>query len=198
MPKGPTVKERAFIEHYLAGASDVRWNASAAARKAGYSEKTAGQIGYQLLQKTSIREAIAARLEELKLSADEVLVRVGEQARGSIAPFLRRNAEGEFIGLDVGDDKPLHLIREITVTVRRFKKLNEEETTYKLRPYDAQAALFKLGEHHQLWGKGVDVLKYIDLAKLSPEQLERIANGEDPLAVLLASPTPAAPRESPA
>lgn len=185
-----TAKQRAFVESYL-----KLWNASEAARAAGYSDKTAGQIGYQLLQKTSIQAAVASRLAELKLSADEVLVRVGEQARGSIAPFLRRNTDGAFIGIDIGDDAPLHLIRELTVTTRRFKKLDEEETTYKLKLYSAQDALFKLGEHHQLWGKGVDVLKYIDLSKLSPEQLERIANGEDPLAVLLASPTATAPGE---
>jgi hypothetical protein len=183
-----STKQQAFVECYLA-----TWNAAEAARRAGYSEKTARSIGAETLTKPDIQAAISARLAELKLTADEVLVRVGEQARGSIAPFLRRNAAGEFFGFNLSDEQPLHLIRKLTVKTRRNRRADEEETTTSLELYSAQDALFKLGEHHQLWGKAVDVLKYIDLAKLSPEQLERIANGEDPLAVLLASSDPAAP-----
>lgn len=72
----------------------------------------------------------------------------------------------------------LHLIKKYTL---------DEKGRVSIELYDAQAALIKLGEHHKLWGKGEDVLKYIDLNKLTPEQLDRIAKGEDPLAVLLAS-----------
>ena len=40
-------------------------NAAEAARKAKYSEKTAGQIGYQLLQNPLIQEAIDAKRQEV-------------------------------------------------------------------------------------------------------------------------------------
>lgn len=47
-------KQRAFVREYL-----IDRNATQAAIRAGYSEKTAEQYGYQLLQKTSVRDAIA-------------------------------------------------------------------------------------------------------------------------------------------
>lgn len=72
----------------------------------------------------------------------------------------------------------LHLIKKYTV---------DKDGKESIELYDAYAAVVKLGEHHKLFGKTDDVLKYIDLSKLSPEQLSRIAKGEDPLAVLLAT-----------
>jgi hypothetical protein len=179
-------KQRAFIEYYL-----THWNATQAAIAAGYSAKTARSIGSENLTKPDIQAAIQARLTELKMSADEVLTRLTAQARGSLAPFLRvRN--GDLTGFDLSEDKPLHLLKKASVTRRTFKETTEEKVTIEL--IDSQAALFKLGEHHKLFGKSDDILKYIDLTKLSPEQLERIANGEDPLAVILSTtnPTPSA------
>lgn len=41
----------------------VNWNATQAAIRAGYSEKTVEQMGYQLLQKTSVQNAIQTALK---------------------------------------------------------------------------------------------------------------------------------------
>ena len=137
-------KQQAFIEFYL-----QTWNASEAARRAGYSEKTAYSIGQENLKKPEIAAAIAARLAELKMSADEVLTRLAEQARGSLAPFLRISPDGNLHGFDVSDDKPLHLLKRASVTKRTFKETTEETVTLEL--YDAQAALNLLGKHHKLF-----------------------------------------------
>lgn len=75
----------------------------------------------------------------------------------------------------------LHLIKKYTL---------DEKGRVTIELYDAQAALVKLGEHHKLWGKSEDVLKYIDISKLTPDQLERIAAGEDPIHVLINKPDP--------
>ena len=48
-----TPKQQRFVEEYL-----IDLNATQAAIRAGYSEKTAEQLGYQLLQKTSVLKAI--------------------------------------------------------------------------------------------------------------------------------------------
>jgi Terminase small subunit len=50
-----TPKRQRFIEEYL-----IDRDATKAAIRAGYSSRTASQIGYQLLQKTSVREAVEA------------------------------------------------------------------------------------------------------------------------------------------
>ena len=67
-----TEKQKRFVAEYL-----IEANQKKAAIKAGYSEKTAEQIGYQLLQKTSVAEAIekAQRKRELRtdITADRVL-----------------------------------------------------------------------------------------------------------------------------
>ncbi|MCF6688998.1 terminase small subunit [Raoultella terrigena] len=69
---GLTAQQRLFVAEYLKDG-----NATQAAIRAGYSKKTAEQIGYQLLQKTSVAQAIAqqqkASIVRTLGSADEVL-----------------------------------------------------------------------------------------------------------------------------
>ena len=69
---GLTEKQQRFVDEYL-----VDLNATQAAIRAEYSEKTAEQIGYQLLQKTSVQEAIQAararQQERTQITADAVL-----------------------------------------------------------------------------------------------------------------------------
>ena len=69
MSRGLTPKQAVFVREYL-----VSLNASEAARRAGYSVKTATWIGPQLLAKThvaaAIEEAQRARLARLDLDAD--------------------------------------------------------------------------------------------------------------------------------
>ena len=54
-----TAKQAAFVQEYL-----VDLNATQAAVRAGYSRRRAGEIGYQLLQKTTVQEAIKAAMVE--------------------------------------------------------------------------------------------------------------------------------------
>ena len=48
-----TPKQKLFVAEYL-----VDLNATQAAIRAGYSEKRASEIGYQLLRKTTVQAAI--------------------------------------------------------------------------------------------------------------------------------------------
>jgi len=59
-----TAKQRRFVIEY-----PIDSNGTQAAIRAGYSEATAGQIGFQLLQRTDILEGIAKREEELAAAA---------------------------------------------------------------------------------------------------------------------------------
>lgn len=67
-----TDKQEAFVREYM-----VDWNATKAAIRAGYSPDTASQIGYQLLQKTPVSDAIkslaTARAQRLGIDSDEML-----------------------------------------------------------------------------------------------------------------------------
>lgn len=74
-----TPKQSAFVAEYL-----IDLNAAAAARRAGYSERTADRTGYENLRKPEIAAAIeAARLERsnrLQLTADDVLIGLHNEA----------------------------------------------------------------------------------------------------------------------
>ena len=74
-----TDKQRRFVEEYL-----VDLNATQAAIRAGYSAETAEQIGYQLLQKTSVVEAISKarqdQQERTAITADTVLMEIANVA----------------------------------------------------------------------------------------------------------------------
>jgi len=74
-------QRRDFVDAYLKQGFG-RGNASEAARTAGYSEKTARQQGSRLLSDADIQAAIAERVNEMKIAADEVLLRMAAIARG--------------------------------------------------------------------------------------------------------------------
>lgn len=78
-----TERQKRFCEYYIQSG-----NASDAAIKAGYSEKTAGQIGEQNLKKVEIKQYIDEKLEELQseriASAKEVLEHLTAAMRGQI------------------------------------------------------------------------------------------------------------------
>lgn len=79
-----TPKQRLFVAEYL---KDL--NATQAAIRAGYSERTANKIGPELLGKTSIKQAIDAaqekREEETQIDANYVLKRLHDENEADLA-----------------------------------------------------------------------------------------------------------------
>lgn len=67
-----TTKQRLFVDEYI-----IDFNASKAALRAGYSEKTAYSIGFENLKKPEIEnaidEAIVARTKRMHITQDHVL-----------------------------------------------------------------------------------------------------------------------------
>jgi len=76
-------RERRFVEAYMGAAGG---NATEAAKAAGYSAKTARQLGARLLTKVHIRAAIDARAKDDPAVAD----------RAERQQFLSRVMRGEF------------------------------------------------------------------------------------------------------
>jgi phage terminase small subunit len=135
-----TDKQQRFIDEYLSNG----FNATQAAISAGYSEKTARSIGCENLTKPNIRAAVDARLAESAMSANEVLARLADHARGSMADFLDDNRET--LDLAKADRlSRLHLIKKFTHTK------GEKTENLSIELYDAQAALVQLGRYHKLF-----------------------------------------------
>lgn len=89
-----TAKQARFVEEYL-----VDLNATAAALRAGYSERMANKIGSQLLGKTRISQAIqtalTARSARTEITADYVLANLKEIVERCMqrAPVVNRKGE---------------------------------------------------------------------------------------------------------
>lgn len=122
-----TPKQEAFAREYP---TDL--DATAAARRAGYSERTAGQIGYQLLQKTSVREAIAlalaARAERCELTADLVVEGLLAEARftGDGSSHGARVSAWGLLGQHVGMFKQVKEVRKrVVIKVLRGASLDD-------------------------------------------------------------------------
>ena len=105
-PKAETISEtlndrqKLFCSEYL-----IDFNATEAAKRAGYSEKTAYSIGHELLKKPEISNWIAAQnkatLEKVNITAEMVLREYAKIAFSDITKVV--NEDGELLdGADGG------------------------------------------------------------------------------------------------
>lgn len=141
MSKGLKNRQRAFIEHYLSTGEGGLFNATKAAEMAGYAH--ARQAGSRLLSNVNIRAAIEERLDELKLRADEVLIRLGQQARFDQLRFV------DFFGDGVAIDLKQIKVAGLGHLVKKISRDRSENLTVEF--YDSQAALIHLARHHGLF-----------------------------------------------
>lgn len=130
-----TTKQRVFVEEYLRS-----WNATAAAKAAGYSERTARQIGQQNLSKVDIAAEIERRIAELKMTADEALLRTADIARGDLSEWITEDGYIDIAALKASGKG--HLLKKYKQTrrVTTTQSGNEFETTmteFELYPADA-------------------------------------------------------------
>jgi hypothetical protein len=168
---------RIFLEEYL-----TTWNQTGAARVAKYAEPAVA--GARLVNHPLIRAEIEKRIKQKAMTADEVLERFAQQARGDIAQFITieerpdPKEEGKTITVAFLDISKVvmsgysHLIKSISYT----------NNGPRIEMYDAQAALTKLGENLRLFGRNVNL--NIDMSQFEDDELERIAGGEDPITIL--------------
>ena len=94
MARELTTKQKVFVKEYI-----VDFNAAAAARRAGYSAKTAYRIGAELLQKTHIEKKIEEELKKRKwrteITAEEIIKDLIEVKNVCLQRVYVTNAEGE-------------------------------------------------------------------------------------------------------
>lgn len=153
-------KRQAFVEEYLR-----TWNATEAARRANYAQPHVQ--GSRLLENVGIRAEISARLAEKAVSADEVIVRIGEHARGTMADFLDIAEDGS-ARIDLRKAElagKLHLIKSFSDSPR---------TGVKIDLYDAQAALGLLAKAHGAFIERLQVDVRRDVSELTDEELANI------------------------
>lgn len=158
-----TDKQRRFVEEYC-----IDFNATQAAVRAGYSERNAASIGYQLLHKTPygpVQEAIREHLDELAMSADEALARLTEQGRNVQMRYLQADGTVDLAGLIA--DGLAHLVKGT-----KFNTQGKLQVEF----YDAQAAVREIARIRGLLGP--------DGSKENPKHvkliLERVVGPDTP------------------
>ena len=133
-----TDKQKRFVEEYL-----VDLNATQAAIRAGYSEKTAEQMGYQLLQKTSVQEAIqlamAARSERTEITQDMVLRELAAIGFSRATDFVKIKQNGTVV-LTPTDE--LNLEQRCVIA-----SIKEGRHGVEVKLHDKLSALHLLGQH---------------------------------------------------
>ena len=104
MARELTTKQKVFVEEYI-----VDFNAAAAARRSGYSAKTAYRIGVELLQKTHIEKKIEEELKKRKwrteITAEEIIRDLVELKNVCLQRVYVTDGEGNRV-LDV-DGNPI-------------------------------------------------------------------------------------------
>lgn len=171
-----THRRRAFIDEYL-----ECWNASEAARRAGYSLKTAGSAGHELLKNPEIAQEISRRVADRAMSADETLIRMADKVRVSMADFIRLDENGN-VQLDftfANLNGKLHAIRKLKTRTRSYTgyvaitvgpdgptvaisdtedghPVEITETEAEIELYNNLTALEMVGKTHGLFREAVD------------------------------------------
>lgn len=116
------------------------------------TRESARRLASQLLTNIDVQEEIQRRLKEKQLSADEVLARLGDMARGDIADFVGIESPSDMLNEEYRGKT--HVIKKVkrNVTITRTKDGGEIEHQYtELEMYSALDALEKAGRHHAIF-----------------------------------------------
>ena len=166
-----TAKQQRFCDEYL-----IDLNATQAAIRSGYSEKTAMEQGYQLLQKTSVQKYISdrkkVRAERTEITQDMVLKELASIAFSNAADYanvIEKQAMIEVEGnmlpmLDENGNPVMYRTVEPTLTERLTEEqkkalavIKKGRDGFEVKPYDKVRALELLGKHLGMWTERVEV-----------------------------------------
>lgn len=167
-------KQKRFVAEYL---KDL--NATQAAIRAGYSEKTAHVIAHEHLSKPNISQAIKAgmdkRAQRTELTQDMIVNELKRIAFGGMKKLARWNASGvQFHDSDQLDDDAIATVAEVSETT------NQHGGSLKIKQYDKVKALELLGRHLGMFNDKLEIVETErPLKDLSDEELAKKLRGDE-------------------
>jgi phage terminase small subunit len=172
-----TLKQERFCLEYL-----IDLNATQAAIRAGYSAKTAEQVGYQLLQKSSVSAYIADKSAKTQEKTGITIERVLIEAAGLAFFDVRKlvDASGNPIPIHKLDDQTAKAIQGLEVDTLKGADADGNpiiRTKYKIA--DKNAALEKLFKHLGLFKRDNEQANSANALK---ELLELVNGSKLPIA----------------
>lgn len=141
-----TAKQERFCDEYI-----IDLNATQAAIRAGYSEKTAHSIGNENLTKPEIQNRIKEKQQEIqernKIKADDVVQELAKIGFMTIDEIFDGN--NHIKEVDMLSDKAKASISSIKITQKTYGKDDNEttEVTKEVKLWDKGKALVELGKH---------------------------------------------------
>ncbi|RIQ64645.1 terminase small subunit, partial [Bordetella avium] len=150
-----TAKQRRFVDEYL-----IDLNATQAAIRAGYSKKTARQIGEENLSKPDIAKAVqeaqAARSKRTEITQDMVLRELAKIGFADIRKVVTWGSTTLQAGVD-GDGNPTTEVHHGLVlvasneiddaTAAAIAEVSEGREGLKVKFHDKKGALVDIGRH---------------------------------------------------
>lgn len=138
-------KLRKQHERFVAAYVDT-WNATKSALAAGYSQRSAGSIGHDLLKHPEIKQEINKKLKEAAITEPRVLREITEMARADITDFLIQDEKGklilkQFTDLPAGYTRCIKKIKIKTTMAESDMGILDQYTEIEL--YDRLKALSK-------------------------------------------------------
>lgn len=155
-----TPKQEAFVAEYL-----VDLNATQAAIRAGYSEKTAYSMGQRLLKNVevaaAIAEAQAKRAERTEITQDRVLIELAKIGFSDLRKAMTH--EGALLNPGEWDDDTAGAISSLEVVVTQGNETDENgqrvpQHVHKIKTWDKLAALDKIGKHLGMFTEKLKIL----------------------------------------
>lgn len=151
-----TPKQQKFISEYL-----QCLNATKAAINAGYSKNGARVRGSELLTNSNIQAEIQRGFSAIKMTPEEILARLADQARGDIGDLIDESTMTVNWRKALEEGKT-HLVKKVKQTIITT---DEQQTEIlELELYDAQRALVNLGRTYALFADKLQVETWQDRA----------------------------------
>lgn len=186
-----TARQKRFIGEYL-----VDLNATQAALRAGYSEKSAGKIGFQLLEKTRVQEeidkAMRAREKRTNITQDMVLEEYRQLGFSKITDYLTVRTERILVGRDMETNEPISEIRQLLILkdtseipedkLAAIAEIKETQHGLSFKLHDKKGALDSIAKHLGMFierlehtgkdGGPIETKAKVNLTSLTDEELE--------------------------
>lgn len=145
-------KQRRFVDEYL-----IDLNATQAAIRAGYSAKTAGQIGDRLLKKVQIQAELSERMKAREIRTEITQDRVlNELAKIGFSDIRKAVKWGDGLLVANPDTGELEIANGIALissedidddTAASISEVSQTTQGLKVKLHDKRAALVDIGRH---------------------------------------------------
>lgn len=166
-------KNQLFVQEYL---KDL--NATKAAIRAGYSHKTAGQIGDKLLKKAEISQALQSAFQKRSIRTQTTQDRVIEELKAIAFSGMKDVARWNASGVELKDSNEISPEAAASVQVVE-ETTNQHGGSLKIKQHDKLRALELLGRHLGMWDSSSAAAQPEDrpLKEASDAELQKALGG---------------------